>query len=415
MASRPRLRIFVSGMIAGDPYQAGATWAVLQYVLGLRSLGHDVYLVEPIAPLSLRPTGARLSASVNAAYFHEVAARFGLTDRAALLRQDTRETVGMLYADVVDAAEGSDLLINISGMLTMPELFEAIPRRVYLDLDPAFNQLWHAVEGIDMRFDGHTHFVTVGGLIGTPACEVPTCGRTWLPTLQPIALPEWPITPGQPGAAWTTVGNWRGYGSIDVHGVLYGQRVHSFRRFMELPARTRARFRPALSIHPGEVKDLKALRAHAWDLVDPADAAGTPDRYRDFIQRSKGELGIAKSGYVASRCGWFSDRSVCYLASGRPVVAQDTGFGQSLPTGEGLFAFSTADEAVEAIAAASVDYDRHCRRAREIAEEYFRADRVLGALLERVGAGATDDTRGEHRSLAGASIGAAAPAREPAR
>jgi hypothetical protein len=398
------LRIFVSGMIAGDPHQGGATWAVLQYVLGLRSLGHDVFLVEPIAPASLRPAGAPLAASINARYFREVAARFDLTSRAALLRQDTGETVGLPYVSLAEAAKSSDLLINISGMLTDPALFERIPRRVYLDLDPAFNQLWHAVEGIDVRFEGHTHFVTVGCLIGTPECDVPTCGRMWLPTLQPIMLSEWPMTPGRPGADWTTVGNWRGYGSIEYRGVRYGQKVHSFRQFMELPGRTRTRFRPALSIHSAEVKDLDALRANAWDLADPAAVAGTPDRYRQFIEASKGELGIAKSGYVESRCGWFSDRSVCYLASGRPVIAQDTGFGHCLPTGEGLFAFSTVEDAVAAIEAANADYEGHCRRAREIAEAHFRAELVLSTLLERVGA--ANATRGPRTSSAvGAVIG----------
>jgi hypothetical protein len=381
-----QLRIIVSGMMAGDPHQAGATWAVLQYVLGLRDLGHDVYFVEPIAPASLRPSGVSLSASVNARYFHDVVRRFGLTTRAALLQQDTRDTVGLACATLVDAARSADLLINISGMLMDPALFARIPRRLYLDLDPAFNQLWHAVERLDMRFEGHTHFATVGGTIGTPACEIPTCGRTWLPTLQPIVLSEWPATPGHPTAAWTTVGNWRGYGSIESGGVFYGQRAHSFRRFLEVPIRSGARCRPALSIYPEEVNDLDALRAHAWDLVDPATVARTPDRYRAFIRRSKGELGIAKSGYVESRCGWFSDRSVCYLASGRPVIAQETGFSQYLPTGEGLFAFSTVDEAVDAIAAVDRDYDGQCRRAREIAEAYFRADLVLGRLLDHVGA-----------------------------
>jgi hypothetical protein len=400
MASR--LCIFVSGMIAGDPYQAGATWAVLQYVLGLRALGHDVFLVEPIPALSIHPVGASLWASANAAYFHDVVARFGLTARAALLQQQTRETVGVPYAQLVEAARGADLLINVSGMLTDPALLDGVARRVYLDLDPAFNQLWHAIERIDMRFDGHTHFVTVGGLIGTPACDVPTCSRTWLPIVQPVVLSEWRAVPGNPRAAWTTVGNWRGYGSIETGGVLYGQRVHSFRRFLDLPRRTRAQFRPALAIHPAEVKDLEALRAHDWTLVDPASVAGTPDSYRAFIQQSKGELGIAKSGYVASRCGWFSDRSVCYLASGRPVVAQDTGFGAHLPTGEGLFAFSTLDDAVTAIEAVTADYARHCRRAREIAEAHCKAEVVLGNLLERIGA--TDDTRGQHRSRAGAPV-----------
>jgi hypothetical protein len=400
------LRIVVSGMIAADPGQGGAAWAVLQYVLGLRALGHDVYLVEPIARGSIAPYGAPLADSANARYFRDVVSRFDLTARSALLREDTRETIGLTHAELTRAARGCDLLINISGMLTDPALFDAIPRRAYLDLDPAFNQLWHAVEHIDMRFEGHTHFFTVGGLIGTPACNVPTCGRAWQPMLQPIVLSEWPVTPGGPDAAWTTVGNWRGYGSITHDGVLFGQKAHSFRRLLDLPARSGAHIRPALMIHRGEKNDLAALRQHRWDLVDPADVASTPDAYREFVRGSKGELGIAKSGYVESHCGWFSDRSVCYLASGRPVIAQDTGFGAYLPTGEGLFAFSTIDDAVAAMEAVDRDYERQCRRAREIAEEYFRSERVLGALLDRAGA-ASDAAASGAASGAGTHRGAA--------
>jgi hypothetical protein len=379
-----RLRIFVSGMIAGDPHQGGATWAVLQYVLGLRNLGHDVYLVEPIAPGAIRPPGAPLATSINAGYFRAVMARFDLEDRAALLRQDTRESVGLTHAKLAAAARDADLLINISGMLTDPAIFDAVARRVYLDLDPAFNQLWHAVEGIDVRFAGHSHFVTVGNAIGTDACSVPTCGLTWWPTLQPIVLPEWPATRGDSAAAWTILGNWRGYGSIHHGGTLYGQKAHSMRRLIELPRFTAASLRAAWSIHPAEVKDLQALRENGWVLVDPAGVAATPDDYQAFLQRSKGELGIAKSGYVESRCGWFSDRSVCYLASGRPVVAQDTGFASVLPTGAGLFAFESCQEAVDAVTNVDLDYHKHCRAARDIAEAYFSSDLVLSALLNRV-------------------------------
>src|SRR5262245_28965370 len=157
MAREPR--VLLSGMLAGDPYQGGATWAVLQYAPGLRRLGHDVYVVEPIAERALRPEMAPLAESANARYFRDVVARFDLASHAALLRQDTGETVGLGYPDLARAARECELLINVSGMLTDPRLIESIPRRVYLDLDPAFNQLWHAAEGIDVRLEGHTHFV----------------------------------------------------------------------------------------------------------------------------------------------------------------------------------------------------------------------------------------------------------------
>jgi len=408
------LRVLVSGMMAGDPNQGGATWAVLQYVLGLRRLGHDVYVVEPIAPRALRPAKARLADSINAKYFHYVASRFDLGSRAALLREDSRETVGVRYEELVRATRGCDLLINISGMLTDQTLRDSIPTRVYLDLDPAFNQLWNAVEGIDIRLEGHTHFVTVGCLIGTPDCDVPTCGRTWLPTVQPVVLSEWPATPGPASGAWTTVGNWRGYGSIDYGGVKYGQKAHSFRRIVDLPMRTRERLRPAFSIHCHEVNDLNALSANRWEVVDPAAVAGTPDLYRRFIQRSKGELGIAKSGYVVSRCGWFSDRSACYLASGRPVVAEDTGFSRLLPTGEGLLSFSTVEEAAAAIEVVAATYHKQCQRAREIAEACFGSDVVLSALLERIGVARDADSECS-QSAAGAAVRASASARGPAR
>jgi hypothetical protein len=380
------MRIFVSGMIAADPRQGGATWAVLQYVLGLRDLGHDVFFVEPIAPASIQPASASLAASVNARYFQEVVSRFGLQDRAALLRQDTGESVGLSSPELRRAAADADLLINISGMLREPALRDRIARRVYLDLDPAFNQLWHAAEGIDVGLDGHTHYVTVGNCIGHAACDVPTCGRRWITTLQPILLSEWPASRGDAAAPWTTVGNWRGYGSIQYNGRHFGQKAHSQRKFMAVPRRTHERFLLALAIHSAETDDLAALHANGWSLVEPAAVSATPDDYRAFIRASKGEFGIAKSGYVVSRSGWFSDRSVCYLASGRPVLAQDTGFSGAVPTGCGLMAFSSEDEAVAGLEAIDRNYDRHARAARELAEACFDSKRVLTRLLDEVSA-----------------------------
>ena len=167
-------------------------------------------------------------------------------------------------------------------------------------------------------------------------------------------------------------------------GVLYGQKAHS-REYISLPGKTEEQFLLALGIHPGETKDLAAMKENGWRLVDPAEVAGTPGAYRRFVQQSKAEFGIAKSGYVAARCGWFSDRSVCYLASGRPVIAQQTGFTQFLPTGEGLFAFESNDDVIHAIDEINRDYGRHARAARAIAVEYFDSDKVLSRLLRGTG------------------------------
>lgn len=380
-----KLRILVSGMIAGDPWQGGATWAVLQYVLGLQRLGHEVYLVEPIGQNAIRPASAPLADSENAVYFRKVTDAFGLSQQAALLDPQARQTVGLSYQQLRALASSTDLLFNISGMLRDEKLISAIPIRVYLDLDPAFNQLWHAVQGIDMRFAAHTHFVTIGQAIGSPDCPVPTCGLTWIKTLQPVVLDLWPVGGGVAFDGLTTIANWRGYGSIEHNGQFYGQKAHSLRRFMSLPTLTPEKFMLALAIHPAETNDLAQLSANRWHLLDPAKVARCPASYQVFIQGSKGEFGIAKSGYVVSRCGWFSDRSACYLSSGRPVIAQDTGFSRCLPTGTGLFAFNTAEDVVGAVEQLRQDYAKHARQARRLAEEYFDSNRVLGNLLNQIG------------------------------
>lgn len=384
--NRSQLKILVSGMMGGVPYQGGATWAVLQYILGFKRLGHQVFFVEPIDPSNVHPSGPSLANSSNAAYLAKVARQFGLQDSWALLDERTRETAGIDYAQVAAIAARADVLINISGMLTRPDLLERIPLRVYLDLDPCFNQLWQATQGVDMHMDGHTHFVTVGLAVGQPTCSVPTCGFDWMPTLQPVVLEHWRPAESIAYDALTTVANWRGYGSITANGVFYGQKAHSLRRFMDLPRRTQDQFALALAIHPDETKDLAALHENHWELLDPLRVAGTPDDYREFIRTSRAEFGIAKQGYVISRCGWFSDRSVGYLASGRPVIAQETGFSRYLPTGEGLFAFETTGHVLDSLENLRGDYTRHCLAARELAESYFDSDRVLTRLLDSVGA-----------------------------
>jgi hypothetical protein len=360
-----QLRILVSGALAGGPPQGGATWAVLQYALGFERLGHDVSVIQPVDEASPE----------TIAYLNRIVLEFGL--RATLLQR----------GQSCPFAPGTDVLINISGMLRDVAL-ESIPIRVYLDLDPVFNQLWH-LQGVDVGLDGHTHYVTVGA-------RVPSCGFEWTPTLPPVVLECWPPGGRIKHDALTTVANWRSYGPIEHDGVRYGQKAHSLRRFLDLPARSVQRFELALGIDPGEARDLEALAQHGWHLLDPRAVAGTPSSYSDFVRSSRGELGIAKEGYVVSRSGWFSDRSACYLASGRPVLAQDTGFDDRLPTGAGLFAFKTTDDAVVSIEELRRDYGRNARAARAIAEEFLDSDRVLERLLQEVGAVSRSTRRRVH-------------------
>ena len=374
-----RLSVIVGGRLAAEPGHGGLPWIVLQYVLGLERLGHHVPLIEP--------ADGPLEGSPGAARFAELVDEFELGSRAALLETGSHHTVGTGRRVLADACRNADVLLDISGVLAAEPLVAEIPCRAYLDLDPGFTQLWDEAEGLDVGLGGHTHFLTVGLGVGTLGCPVPTADRRWLPTCPPVVLDHWSVASG-PGAGLTTIANWRGYGSIEWHGVHYGQKAHSWRELVELPRLTETPIRAALAIHPGETEDLAALRAHGWELLDPAEVAGTPAAYRDFIRASRAELAIAKSGYVNARCGWFSDRSACYLASGRPVLAQDTGLAGHLPTGEGLLTFTGVDGALAGIEALESDYDRHRRAARAIAEEHLDSDRVLRSLLDRLGGSA---------------------------
>ena len=387
-ASRRGLSVLFAAGFARAPAQGGLAWVVLNWVLGLRRLGHRVLLVEPLAPADLRPAGTSLATSENAREFLDVVRAFGLEGSAALLLSGGEQTVGLPWERLRREAGAADLLIDVAGGLAGSGLPERIPVRVYLDLDPGFTQLWQAVEGIDMRFAGHTHFATVGLTLDRGTHRVPTCGLEWVPTAPPVLLEAWPFAERLERDALTTVANWRGYGSIEVDGTLFGQKAHSLRRLLDLPRRTGERFELALAIDPGEPRDLAGLADNGWTVVDPRAVAGSPQDYRRFVQGSRGELGVAKSGYVEARCGWFSDRSVCYLASGRPVIAQETGFSDALPVGAGLFAFATADDAAAAIDELRRDPEGHRRAARALAEEVFASDVVLPRLLERVGVAA---------------------------
>lgn len=377
-----RLRIAVSGMVAAEPGQGGAAWAVLQYLLGLQRLGHEVLLVEPVRRAD---PGEPFPPARALAYLQAVAAEVGL-EEFTLVSGDGLRSAPIPPPRLQEEMRSVDLLLNVSGMLRAPALLEPVPVRAYLDLDPFFNQLWH-LQGADMSFAGHTHFVTIATGIGSAENEVPTLDLDWIETLPPVVLDHWPRVTAPAKATFTSVGHWRSYGPIEHEGRRYGMRAHSLRGLIDLPRRTPAEMALALGIHESERADIEALEGNGWKLLDPAAVAATPGRYRDLIRSSTGEIGIAKEGYVLSRSGWFSDRSASYLASGRPVVAQDTGFGRALPTGEGLLAFADTDGAAAALEDVLARPGAHEDAARAIAEDLLDSDRVLGRLLDALGSG----------------------------
>jgi len=334
--------------MASKAGSGGEAWLRLSYAVGLRRLGYEVRLVEEAPDASQEAV----------AYARTVAASFSLD-----------------YALAGSADEGGDLLVNISGNVRSAAVLRRFRRTAFVDTDPGFTQFWHE-QGLE-PIPEHDVYFTIGANIGSQSCPIPTCGIDWRATRFPVVLDQWPAADGG-FDRFTTIATWRcPFGRIEP----YGLKHHEWRKFSSLPSQTGLPFEAALHIHPGDAADRELLDGQGWRLVDPAVAAD-PERFRSYVRESGAEFSVAQGIYVETESGWFSDRSVRYLASGRPVLVQDTGFDGNLPAGEGLLAFRTVDGAVAGAHAIVEDYDRHTAAARAIAEEYFDSDKVLGALLE---------------------------------
>jgi hypothetical protein len=253
---------------------------------------------------------------------------------------------------------------------------------VYLDLDPGFTQFWHAAGHLGSNLAGHDAYFTIGANIGTSCCRIPMGGMRWHHTRPPVVLERCPAGVGGDAGRFTTVASWRGaYGPVEFGGRTYGVKAHEFRKFMELPRRVPATLEIALDIHPADGRDSAALAEHGWRLVDPKVAVPDPSSFHHYVQTSGAEFSAAQGVYVATESGWFSDRTARYLASGKPALVQDTGFGRTYPVGDGLLGFRTLPEAVEGVTQITRGYEHHCRAARALAEEYLDSDKVLGQLL----------------------------------
>jgi hypothetical protein len=382
----------VSGAIANKYLNGGAVWTRLNWVLGLQKLGFRVCFVEQIGRESCTDEAGKVvpfDRCANASFFQRVMAQFGLANAAALVYEDGRETQGLALGELLDVAGSADLLVNITGHLTLKPLLERLRRKVYIDLDPGFTQFWHAAGNAGPRLDGHDYYFTVGENIGTAACPISTGGIRWRPVRQPVVLEHWPVSAEGNAGRFTTIASWRGpYGPVQHGGRTFGLKVHEFRKFLELPRRASQTFEIALDIHPADAKDLDSLRNHGWHVVDPKAAVPNPDTFRRYVQTSGAEFSVAQGIYVETSSGWFSDRTVRYLASGKPALVQDTGFSRNYPVGEGLVAFRTLEEAVACAGRIQQDYSGHCEAARALAEDYFDSDKVLGRLVEEVGVSA---------------------------
>jgi hypothetical protein len=368
--------VAVAGSLGQQSGHGGHAWVFLQYLLGFRKLGFDVLFLDRATPDEGIGQGANQ-------YVASVMNRFGLASDYCLLGADGRPVAGIPRHEALRRTHDSMFLINVTGYLDDEELLAAARRRVYLDIDPGFAQMWKQL-GLADTFAGHDLFVTIGENIGRPGCGIPTCGIDWITTRPPVVLDLWPAQNGG-GSAFTSIGAWRGpFAPVEYEGRTYGLRVHEFRKFAELPQITGKEFELALDIHMADRADLSLLTRTGWRLVPPKDVAGDPLAYRDYLARSNAEFMVAKNMYVQTQGGWFSDRSACYLASGKPVLAQDTGLADLYPVGKGLITFATLGEAAAGVEVISQDYPRHARAARELGEDLFDSNKVLTRLLDKL-------------------------------
>lgn len=386
---RSQLRIVVTGLIAQYPL-GGVTWDYLQYVLGLHRMGHDVYYLEDTGMWPFHPREGGLAEDprdgrFNVRYLSGIMERFGLGDQWCYYFPPDEQWHGLSESRRNELIDSADLLINVSGTLRDPTKYESVDRLVYVDSDPVFTQiklLNEPEEGSDYRAPYDVHDVHFS--FGERVQETwPDTGYEWLPTRQPIVLDEWTHNLDHRDA-FTTVMNWTSYDSVEFEGEEYGQKNQEFERFIDLPRDVDPTVLE-VAVNEGKTEETprKRLSRRGWKVVDPDRVCPDLDSYRNYIQRSRAEWSVQKNAYVKGKPGWFSCRSACYLAAGRPVVVQDTGFEGILPSGQGILRFSTPGEAMMAIDQIQSDYEKHTRAARFIAEEYFNAEDVLNRLIER--------------------------------
>ena len=382
-----RNSVVIAGSLAQKPHQGGHTWQFLQYILGFKKLGWEVLFIDSLQPSMCRDRRGRPSSveqSENLRYLLEVMRRFNLEDDFALLCEGSTQVIGQPRQAILERVRRSSFLLNVMGFLRDEEVLEQATQRVFLDTDPGYGQMWQDL-GLASMFSSHDRYVTIAENIGQASCAIPACGIEWLTWRQPVVLDQWPVRLANEHGAFISIGAWRGpYAPLEYKGTTYGQRVHEFRRFVGLPARSSERFEAALEIHSGDADDIELLNENGWNVTTPAIVTANPWVYRDYIGRSKAEFMVARNMYVQSRCGWFSERSTCFLASGRPVLAQDTGIRGLYPSGVGLVLFDDLDEAAAGVESICSNYALHASAAREIAEAYFDSDKVIGELIDKL-------------------------------
>ena len=383
-------KVVILGMMASMPVP-GVVWQTLHYLIGFERLGYRAYYVEAHGhtPSVLMESEADDPYARAADYIARTMRHFGLHDRWAYraMHGDARP-FGMSDPALSRLYRSADLIVNLhGGTEPQPEMY-ATGRLAYLETDPVELQieLHDGVSSTSEFLAPHSAFFTFAENLGGEDCTLPVCERyRFRATRQPVVLDLWGDLSAAPGGAFTTIGNWRQpVRRVSFEGETYSwTKDEQWRAFIDLPERTGQEFELALSSYTPENRAW--LESRGWQVRHALDFGNDVDAYRDYIAASRGEFTVAKEQNVRFRTGWFSDRSATYLASGRPVITQDTGFARALPTGRGLFAVGDIEDAVEAIGRVNEDLTGQCRAATEIAREYFDAERVLGDLLDGMG------------------------------
>jgi hypothetical protein len=360
----------------------GNTWSDLQYLLGLRNLGHNVFYLEEcgIESWVYNWESGQLTTELDypTNYVRNCLEPLGFADRWIYRAGDLSE--GMSVDKFFEVCSRADLMIVRGSPISLwREEYKWPRRRIFIDADPGFTQIRIAEGDADLvkTIEQCECLFTVGQHMGAKGCLIPTMGRRWLKTLPPVVLSDWPWVDENSAKHFSTIMQWRSYREVVYKGISYGNKDKEFPKFIELPKLTQQPFQIALS-----GGDPDELCQNGWEVIPGWIASFTPDSYQKFIQTSRAEFGVAKQGYVATQGGWFSDRSVCYLSSGRPVLVQDTSLSNWLPIGEGLLTFQDLSESINGVNTINADYQKHRRAARKIAEDYFDSNKVLSSLLE---------------------------------
>lgn len=377
------LRIVVAGYIAGGPL-GGLVWHHLQYVLSLKKMGHEVVFFEDSDdyPSCYNPATFELTndPSYGLQFIQTIFSRFAIQDSWCYYNAHSEEWYGMPEKKLKEFCKTAGVFLNLSGVNPMREFLQKIPVRVFVDTDPVFTQIRHLTDQRAATLaKKHNCFFSFGENFGNAGCTIPDDHFPWKPTRQPVLSEIWQIVAGNQQSNWTTVMQWDSYKTLEYDNKLYGMKSSSFEPYLLLPQAVIDSFEIAM----GSVTAPREQLINAgWNIENPLAVTKSPETYQQYIGNSKGEWSIAKHGYFITQSGWFSERSCCYLASGRPVIVQDTGFSSFIETGIGLIGFRNMAEAVAAIHEVNQDYQRHCKAARAIAEEYFGYQKILDSLLE---------------------------------